>query len=111
MRFLCDNLRSKTHFEKKNPRVAFKRIRYVVPTRVRRIEDLYFDKMYPHSRFCSMAKTKVFAERKKLKEKKNSDEKYAEKARLVIDLIDKLKTSNLSEINNSNIENMQPESD
>ena len=39
MRFLCDNLRTKTHFEKQNPRVAFKRIRYVLRKYVRTHEQ------------------------------------------------------------------------
>ena len=76
------------------------------------MEDLYFDPMYNPPRFHSMAKTKVFAQRRKQDEReKISDEKYAEKARLLNGLIEKLKTSNLSEVDNSKTENKQPESD
>ena len=65
-----------------SPREFAAGLTYVAPTRVRRIEDLYFDPMYNPSRFYSMAKTKVFKERRKQDEReKISDEKYAEKAR------------------------------
>ena len=94
------------------PREFAAGLTYVAPSRVRRMEDLYFDPMYNPPRFYSMAKTKVFAQRRKQDEReKISDEKYAEKARLVNDLIEKLKTSNLSEVDNSKTENKQPESD
>ena len=40
---------------------------YVAPTRVRSIENLYFEPMsvHTHARLCAMAKTKIFAARKK----------------------------------------------
>ena len=36
---------------------------YVAPTRVRSIENLYFEPMsvHTHARLCAMAKTKIFA--------------------------------------------------
>ena len=43
---------------------------YVAPTRVRKIENLYFDPMPTYSRLKSMAKTKIFAERRKQDERK-----------------------------------------
>ena len=65
-----------------SPREFAAGLTYVAPSRVRRIEDLYFDPMYNPARFYSMAKTKVFKERRKQDEReKISDEKYAEKAR------------------------------
>ena len=54
---------------------------YVAPTRVRKIENLYFDPMPSLSRLRSMAKTKVFAERRKQDEReKASDAKYVAEA-------------------------------
>ena len=54
---------------------------YVAPTRVRRIENLYFDPMPSLPRLRSMAKTKVFAERRKQDEReKASDAKYVAEA-------------------------------
>ena len=50
---------------------------YVAPTRVRRIENLYFDPMPTLPRLKAMAKTKIFAARKKQDEReKISDAKY-----------------------------------
>ena len=50
-------------------------------TRVRRIENLYFDPMPSLPRLRSMAKTKVFAERRKQDEReKASDAKYVAEA-------------------------------
>ena len=56
---------------------------YVAPTRVRSIENLYFEPMniHTHARLCAMAKTKIFAARKKQDEReKISDEKYVAEA-------------------------------
>ena len=54
---------------------------YVAPTRVRRIENLYFDPMPTFPRLKSMAKTKVFAERRKQDEReRTSDAKYVAEA-------------------------------
>ena len=54
---------------------------YVAPTRVRRIENLYFDPMPTYPRLKSMAKTKIFAERRKQDEReKASDAKYVAQA-------------------------------
>jgi ATP-dependent DNA helicase PIF1 len=54
---------------------------YVAPTRVRKIENLYFDPMPSLSRLRSMAKTKVFAERRKQDEReKASDAQYVAEA-------------------------------
>ena len=54
---------------------------YVAPTRVRRIENLYFDPMPTHPRLKAMAKTKIFAARKKQDERERlSDEKYVAEA-------------------------------
>ena len=50
---------------------------YVAPTRVRKIENLYFDPMPTHPRLKAMAKTKIFAARKKQDERERiSDAKY-----------------------------------
>ena len=54
---------------------------YVAPTRVRRIENLYFDPMPTFPRLKSMGKTKVFAERRKQDEReRTSDAKYVAEA-------------------------------
>ena len=54
---------------------------YVAPTRVRKVENLYFDPMPTYPRLKSMAKTKIFAERRKQDEReKASDAKYVAKA-------------------------------
>ena len=56
---------------------------YVAPTRVRSIENLYFEPMniHTHARLCAMAKTKIFAARKKQDEReKISDERYVAEA-------------------------------
>ena len=54
---------------------------YVAPTRVRKIENLYFDPMPTYPRLKSMAKTKIFAERRKQDEReKASDAKYVAQA-------------------------------
>ena len=56
---------------------------YVAPTRVRSIENLYFEPMniHTHARLCAMAKTKIFAARKKQDEReKISDDKYVAEA-------------------------------
>ena len=51
---------------------------YVAPSRVRKIQNLYFDPMPSFPRFTSMRKTKIFAQRIKQDEKeKASDAKYA----------------------------------
>ena len=42
---------------------------YVAPTRMRKIENLYFDPMPTYHRLKSMAKTKIFAERRKQDER------------------------------------------
>ena len=53
---------------------------YIAPTRVRRIENLYFDPMPNLPRFRSMAKTTVFGERRKQDEReKASNAKYVAK--------------------------------
>ena len=50
---------------------------YVAPTRVRRIENLYFDPMPTCPRLKAMAKTKIFAARKNQDERERiSDAKY-----------------------------------
>ena len=54
---------------------------YVAPIPVPRIENLYFDPMPSLPRLRSMAKTKVFAERRKQDEReKASDAKYVAEA-------------------------------
>ena len=54
---------------------------YVAPTRVRKIENLYFDPMPTFPRLKSMGKTKVFAERRKQDEReRTSDAKYVAEA-------------------------------
>ena len=51
---------------------------YVAPTRVRKIQNLYFDPMPTYSRISSMRKTKVFAQRIKQDERERiSDARYA----------------------------------
>ena len=51
---------------------------YVAPTRVRKIQNLYFDPMPTFNRFSSMRKTKVFAQRIKQDERERiSDARYA----------------------------------
>ena len=54
---------------------------YVAPTRVRKIENLYFDPMPGLPRLRSMARTKVYAERRKQDERERaSDAKYVAEA-------------------------------
>ena len=54
---------------------------YVAPTRVRKIENLYFDPMPGLPRLRSMARTKVYAERRKQDEReRTSDAKYVAEA-------------------------------
>ena len=64
------------------PREFATGLTYVAPSRVRKIENLYFDPMPHYGRFTGMAKSKVFAQRRKQDEReKISDAKYAQKAR------------------------------
>ena len=51
------------------PREFATGLTYVAPSRVRKIENLYFDPMPHHGRFTGMAKSKVFAQRRKQDER------------------------------------------